>query len=68
MNLEKGEEITVAKLPSGKWGALLRLNGHEEPFNLGREFKTEEVAEGWLDTTEANNLIDQFITKYRNKA
>jgi hypothetical protein len=65
MNLNTGEEITVAKLPSGKWGALLRLNGYDEPFNLGREFKTEEMTEGWLDTTEANNLVDQFITKYR---
>ncbi|ACB94249.1 hypothetical protein [Beijerinckia indica] len=65
MNLNPGEEVTVAKLPSGKWGALLRLNGYDEPFNLGREFKTEEMTEGWLDTTEANNLIDQYITKYR---
>ncbi|WOJ89635.1 hypothetical protein RZS28_17920 [Methylocapsa polymorpha] len=65
MNLEKGEEVVLTKLPSGKWAPHLRLNGFEEPFSLGREFKTEEMAEGWLDTTEANNLIDQFITKYR---
>ncbi len=65
MSLEKGEEVILTKLPSGKWAPLLRLNGHEEPISLGREFKTEEIAEGWLDTTEANNLIDQFITKYR---
>ncbi len=65
MNLDKGEEITITKLPNGKWGALLKLNGYDEPFNLGRELKTEEMVEGWLDTTEASNLIDQFITKYR---
>jgi hypothetical protein len=65
MSLEKGEEVILTKLPSGKWAPLLRLNGQDEPISLGREFKTEEIAEGWLDTTEANNLIDQYITKYR---
>lgn len=67
MNLEEGEEVTMQKLPSGKWAAFLRIKGHDEPFNLGREFKTEEILEGWLDTTEANNLIDQYLTKYRQK-
>jgi hypothetical protein len=68
MNLEQGEEITIAKKDNGKWAAFLRLNGYADPFDLGRELKTEEMVEGWLDTTEANNLIDQFITKYRGKA
>lgn len=67
-NLEPGEEITIAKKPTGKWGIFLRLKGYDEPFDIGRELKTEEMAEGWLDTTECNNLIDQFITKYRGKA
>jgi len=65
MNLEEGEEVIMQKLPSGKWAPLLRLKGYDEPISLAREFKTEEMLEGWLDTTEANNLIDQFITKYR---
>ena len=67
-NLEPGEEVTIAKKPNGKWGIFLRLNGYDEPFDIGRELKTEDMAEGWLDTTECNNLIDQFITKYRGKA
>lgn len=65
MSLQEGEEVILTKLPSGKWAPQLRLKGYDEAFDLGREFKTEEIAEGWLDTTEANNLIDQFLTKYR---
>ena len=67
MNFEEGEEVIMQKLPSGKWAPFLRLKGYDEPISLNREFKTEEILEGWLDTTEANNLIDQFITKYRKK-
>jgi hypothetical protein len=67
MNLEDGEEVIMQKLPTGKWAPFLRLKGYDEPISLNREFKTEEILEGWLDTTEANNLIDQFITKYRKK-
>ncbi len=67
-NLEAGEEILIQKKPNGKWGIFLRLNDYAEPFDIGRELKTEEMAEGWVDTTECNNLIDQFISKYRGKA
>jgi hypothetical protein len=67
MNLEPGEELKIAKKPNGKWGIFLHLNGYAEPFDI-RELKTEEMAEGWVDTTECNNLVDQFITKYRGKA
>jgi hypothetical protein len=67
-NLEPGEEVTIAKKGNGKWAIFLRLKGYDEPFDIGRELKTEDMAEGWLDTTECNNLIDQFIAKYRGKA
>ncbi len=67
MNLEPGEEIKIEKKPNGKWGIFLHLNGYAEPFDI-RELMTEDMAEGWVDTTECNNLIDQFITKYRGKA
>jgi len=65
MNLEAGEEIKIAKKENGKWGIFLVLNGYDEPIDIGRELKTEEMAEGWVDTTECNNLVDQFIKKYR---
>lgn len=67
-NLESGEEVLIQKKPNGKWGIFLRLNGYAEPFDIGRELKTEEMAEGWVDTTECNNLIDILINKYRGKA
>ncbi len=60
--------LWVSSQPNGKWGIFLRLNGYAEPFDIGRELKSEEMAEGWVDTTECNNLIDQYITKYRGKA
>jgi len=68
MNLEAGEEIKIAKKENGKWGIFLVLNGYADPIDIGRELKTEEMAEGWVDTTECNNLVDQFIKKYRGKA
>lgn len=67
MNLEKGDELIITRLPNGRWSPQLRLAGQDEPYDLGREFKTEEIAEGWLETSEATNLIGQFITKYRVK-
>lgn len=67
-NLEAGEEILIQKKSNGKWGIFLRLNGYAEPFDVGRELKTEDMAEGWVDTTECNNLIDMLIGKYRGKA
>jgi len=65
MSLQDGEEIKIQKKPNGKWGIFLKLNGQDELIDIGRELKTEEMAEGWVDTTECNNLVDQFITKYR---
>jgi len=65
MSLLDGEEIKIQKKPNGKWGIFLKLNGNDDLIDIGRELKTEEMAEGWVDTTECNNLVDQFITKYR---
>jgi hypothetical protein len=67
MNLEPGEELKIEKKPNGKWGVFVVIGGHPEPFEI-RELKTEDMAEGWVDTTECNNVVDQFLTKYRGKA
>ncbi len=46
-------------------GLLLHVPGHEEPVNLGREFKTEEQAENWLDVSEALTAIEMMLRKYK---
>ena len=42
-------KVTVDQLPNGKWACFLHVEGHDEPINLGREFKNDEQAENWLN-------------------
>jgi hypothetical protein len=58
-------KVTVDKLPSGKWACFLHIPGHDEPVNLGREFKNEEQAENWLNVSESVTAIDMFLAKYK---
>jgi hypothetical protein len=58
-------KVTVDKLPSGKWACFLHIPGHDEPVNLGREFKNEEQAENWLNVSESVTAIDMFLRKYK---
>jgi hypothetical protein len=58
-------KVTVDELPSGKWACFLHIPGHDEPVNLGREFKNEELAENWLNVSESVTAIDMFLRKYK---
>lgn len=58
-------KVTVEQLPNGKWACFLHLEGHDTPVNLGKEFKSEERAETWLDVSEAITAIDVMIRKYK---
>src|SRR3546814_10853472 len=49
-------KVTVEQLPSGKWACFLQLPGVADPVNLGKEFKSEERAETWLDVSEAQRM------------
>jgi hypothetical protein len=59
------EKVTVEQLPNGKWACFLRLAGHEEPINLGREFKSDEQAENWLNVSESVTAIEMMVRKYK---
>lgn len=61
------QNVTVEKLPSGKWACFLHLPSHPSPINLGRDFKTEEMAENWLSVSEGVTAIDVMTQKYRAK-
>jgi hypothetical protein len=56
--------VSVKKLPSGKWACFLHLANHPEPIHLGKDFKSEEHAENWLNVSEALTAIDMMTTKY----
>lgn len=58
-------KVTIDELPSGKWACFLHVPGHQEPVNLGREFKTEEQAENWLDVSESLTAIEMMLRKYK---
>ncbi len=58
-------KVTVEKLPTGKWACFLHLSGHDEPINLGKEFKTDEQAETWLNVYEATTAIEMMIRKHK---
>jgi hypothetical protein len=58
-------KVTVDELPDGKWACFLHLPGHEQPFDLGKQFKTEERAETWLTVSEATTAIDMVLAKHR---
>ena len=59
------EKVTVEQLPNGKWACFLHLPGHDEPINLGREFKNDEQAENWLNVSEAVTAIDMMVRKHK---
>ena len=58
-------DVTVDELPNGKWACFLHLAGHNEPINLGKEFKSEERAENWLTVSEAETAIDMMVRKHK---
>jgi hypothetical protein len=58
-------KVTVEQLPNGKWACFLHIPGHDEPVNLGREFKNDEYAENWLNVSESVTAIEMMIRKYQ---
>ncbi|QSA96944.1 hypothetical protein [Methylococcus sp. EFPC2] len=60
-----GYKVTIEELPSGKWACFLNLEGHDEPINLGKEFKSEERAENWLNVSESVTAIEMMIRKHK---
>ena len=59
-------KVTVEELPNGKWACFLHIPGHAVPYNLGKEFKTEDRAEVWLNVSEATTSIDMLLAKHRS--
>ncbi len=55
-------KVTVEQLPTGKWACFLHITCHDEPVNLGREFKNDEQAENWLNVSES---VMDWIRKYQ---
>ncbi|PWB83662.1 MAG: hypothetical protein C3F11_05490 [Methylocystaceae bacterium] len=58
-------KVTVEERPDGKWACFLHLPGHDQPFDLGKQFKSEERAEAWLTVSEATTAIDMIVAKNR---
>jgi len=58
-------KVTVEELPDGKWACFLHVPGYEQPFDLGKRFKSEERAEIWLNVSEATTAIDMVLAKCR---
>jgi hypothetical protein len=58
-------KVTVDELPDGKWACFLHLPGHDQPIDLGKQFKSEERAEAWLTVSEATTAIDMMIAKHK---
>jgi hypothetical protein len=58
-------KVTVAEKPDGKWGCFLHLPDHDEPIYLGKDFKNEDRAETWLDTSEAVSAIEMMTRKFK---
>ncbi|RTL79432.1 MAG: hypothetical protein EKK29_21285 [Hyphomicrobiales bacterium] len=58
-------KVTVEQLPNGEWACFLHVTGHDEPVNLGREFKNDEQAENWLNVSESVTVIEMMIRKYQ---
>ncbi|HMK90958.1 MAG TPA: hypothetical protein VK446_15150 [Methylocystis sp.] len=56
-------KVSIEQLPSGKWACFLELPGQDAPVNLGKEFKTEEHAENWLNVSEAVTAIEMLSRK-----
>jgi hypothetical protein len=60
-----GPTVAVEEPPKGKWAGFLRLAGHEEPINLGKEFKSEERAENWQKVSESLTAVEMMIRKHK---
>ena len=58
-------KVTVEQLPNGKWACFLHLPSQDEPVNLGREFKSDEHAENWLNVSESVTAIEMMIRKHQ---
>jgi hypothetical protein len=59
------QNVTIEKLPNGKWACFLHLASHAEPIHLGKDFKSEEYAENWLTVSEADTAIQMMTTRYQ---
>jgi hypothetical protein len=53
-------------VPNGKWACFHHLPGHDAPINLGKEFKSGEHVEMWLDVSESVTAIE-MMTRKRKK-
>ena len=58
-------KVTVDQLPTGKWACFLHVDGHDEPINLGREFKNDEQAENWLNVSESLTAVEMMLRKVK---
>ncbi len=58
-------KVTVDEKADGKWGCFLHLPDHDGPVFLGKDFKSEERAENWLNTSEAVTAIDMMTRKFK---
>lgn len=60
-----GHNVTIEKLPSGKYACFLHIEGKPEPIHLGKEFKDEERAENWLNVSESVTAVEMMLQKHR---
>lgn len=58
-------KVTIEQKDNGKWACFLHLPDAVSPVDLGKEFKTEEKAEMWADTSEAVTAIDMMTRKFK---
>jgi hypothetical protein len=61
------DKITIEKLPNGKWACFLHLPGVPDPINLGKEFKSEEMAEKWQDVSECDTAVAMMTAKHKKQ-
>ncbi|WP_442755909.1 hypothetical protein ACNHKD_04455 [Methylocystis sp. JAN1] len=59
------EKVTVEQLPNGKWACFLHIAEHDGPIDLGKQFKSDEAAENWLNVSESVTAIEMMARKYR---
>ncbi|BBA34788.1 uncharacterized protein sS8_2843 [Methylocaldum marinum] len=57
--------VTIEQVSDGKWACFLHLQGHDQPIHLGKEFKSEERAENWLNVSEAETAIEMMIRQHK---
>jgi hypothetical protein len=65
LDMVDDNKVTVKELPDGKWGCFLHVPGYDQPFDLGKQFKSEERAELWLNVSEATTAIEMVLSKCR---